>query len=443
MLQQDSEVELRVEKPVAGGRMLARHDGQIVLVSGAIPGERVRARVEDVGRSMAFASVIDILEPVSARRRPDGDPLCGGNVYAHIAYDTQVEIKREVLRDALRHGGRIEWDAELPVAASPDRGYRMRARLHVRRGNAGFFREGTHDLCDAACSGQLLPEALDAVRQFVERTPRAWLDAIDALELAENIAADQRVLHVLWSPQVRAPKTMPPETWDVDHLEGLTGISVDHPMSGRPRQISGAVTVSDPLTALLDADAPPQQLLRHASSFFQANRFLLPQLAAAVARWVDADPRGPIIDLYAGVGLFAVTLAARASANAREPRTIIAIEGDPSSARDLKINAQAFGPRVQVEHTSVEQYLARATAPTRDATLIVDPPRTGMSRDALKGAIALRAARVIYVSCDVATFARDLRRLLDSGYTLDHLEAFDLFPNTAHVESLAVLSRRD
>src|SRR5690242_6766856 len=145
MLQQDSEVELRVEKPVAGGRMLARHDGQIVLVSGAIPGERVRARVEDVGRSMAFASVIDILEPVSARRRPDGDPLCGGNVYAHIAYDTQVEIKREVLRDALRHGGRIEWDAELPVAASPDRGYRMRARLHVRRGHAGFFREGTHD----------------------------------------------------------------------------------------------------------------------------------------------------------------------------------------------------------------------------------------------------------------------------------------------------------
>ncbi len=137
-----------------------------------------------------------------------------------------------------------------------------------------------------------------------------------------------------------------------------------------------------------------------------------------------------------------MTLAARAS-DPEISRTIIAIEGDPSSARDLRINAQAFGTRVQVEHTSVEHYLARATAPTRDATLIVDPPRTGMSRDALKGAIALRAARVIYVSCDVATFARDLRRLLDSGYALDHLEAFDLFPNTAHVESLAVLSRRD
>jgi 23S rRNA (uracil1939-C5)-methyltransferase len=456
MLQEDSEVELLVEKPVAGGRMLARHEGQIVLVAGAIPGERVRARVEDVGRSMAFASVVDILEPVDARRRPDGDPLCGGNVYAHIAYDTQVDIKREVLRDALRHGGRIEWERELPVAASPDRGYRMRARLHVRRGHAGFFREGTHDLCDAACSGQLQPQALDAVRQFIERTPRPWLDAIDALELAENIAADQRVLHVLWSQQAKPPRTMPPESWDVDQIAGLTGLSVDHPMSGRPRLISGSATVSDPLTMLIEVglesrdacDARDAQLQRHAASFFQANRFLLPQLTSTVARWVDAvdGPSGPIIDLYAGVGLFAVTLAARA-ARAPEPDsqrqpTIVAIEGDPLSARDLKVNAQPFGARLQVEHTSVEQYLARATRHA-DATLIVDPPRTGMSRDALKGAIALRAARVLYVSCDVATFARDLRRLLDSGYCLDHLEAFDLFPNTAHVESLAVLNRQD
>jgi len=148
-------------------------------------------------------------------------------------------------------------------------------------------------------------------------------------------------------------------------------------------------------------------------------------------------PDGPVVDLYAGVGLFAMALAA----TGREG--IVAIEGDPSSAHDLRLNAESFGPRVVVEHSSVEQYLAEAPASdwAREATLIVDPPRTGMSREALTAIIGLRASRILYVSCDVATLARDLHRLIESGYTLAHLEAFDLFPNTAHIESLAVLQR--
>jgi 23S rRNA (uracil1939-C5)-methyltransferase len=451
MLHEDQQIDLLIEKPVAGGRMLARHDGQVVLVAGTMPGERVRVRIERVGRGVAFGAVVEVLEPAADRRSPDGDPLCGGNVYAHVAYPAQPAIKREVLRDGLRHGGRIEWPGDLPVASSPERDYRMRARLHVRAGRVGFFREGTHDLCDARCTGQLLPAALDAIEQFVSTTPKPWLDAIDAIELAENIAGDQRTLHVLWSSRIRPPRSMPPETWNIDALPGVTGVSMDNPLSGRARIVSGSPTVSDPIARLIAApDAPagaeppsqepplqePQsqqpQLQRQASSFFQANRFLLPPLVSAVARQVGD---GPVVDLYAGVGLFAVTLAALGRDR------LIAIEGDPSSAHDLRINAEPFGARVSVEHASVEQYLTALPAPppTNDLTLIVDPPRTGMSREALAAIIGLRAARVVYVSCDVATLARDLRRLLESGYTLDHLEAFDLFPNTAHIESLAVL----
>jgi 23S rRNA (uracil1939-C5)-methyltransferase len=100
---------------------------------------------------------------------------------------------------------------------------------------------------------------------------------------------------------------------------------------------------------------------------------------------------------------------------------------------------------IQVEHSSVEHYLERlASTPlsssSSSSTLIVDPPRTGMSKQALDGVLRARASRLVYVSCDVATLSRDLRRMIDAGYRLDHLEAFDLFPNTAHVESLAVLS---
>jgi 23S rRNA (uracil1939-C5)-methyltransferase len=457
MLRDNQQVDLLIEKPVAGGRMLARHEGQVVLVGGTIPGERVRVRIDRVGRGVAFASLIDILAPSPDRRTPHADadtgagasdPLCGGNVYAHVAYAAQPAIKREVLRDALRHGGRLEWPGDLPVAASPEHGYRMRARLHVRGGRAGFFREGTHDLCDARCTGQLLPETLDAIEPFIAATPKSWLDAIDAIELAENLDGDQRALHVLWSTRVRPPRSLPPDAWNIETLPGLTGISMDNPFSGRARTVSGVPIVSDPLARIIDLDANidvDARLQRQASSFFQANRFLLPQLVAAVTRHACADAdasaaSGPILDLYAGVGLFAVCLAA----SGRD--RIIAIEGDPVSAHDLRLNAQPFATRLAVEQTSVEQFLAQASASASasaaaDATLIVDPPRTGMSREAITAIIGHRARRLIYVSCDVATLARDLRRLLDSGYTLTHLEAFDLFPNTAHIESLAVLTR--
>jgi tRNA/tmRNA/rRNA uracil-C5-methylase (TrmA/RlmC/RlmD family) len=486
--------------------MLARHEGQIVLVNGVIPGERVRARVTRTARGVAFADVVDVIDAAASRRAATLDPACGGNVYAHVRYDAQIDIKRAVVRDALAHGGRIAWTGDLPVAASPEQAYRLRARLHVRHGRAGFFREGTHALCDASSTGQLRADTLAAVRAFTERTPREWLDAIDAIELTENIPADQRALHLVWSTHASIPSDLPPE-WDIASLTGITGLSGVLRTSGRVGTISGTPFVSDPISALLAPDAtagaiaaPPPvpfaaspraessgaddrtagalgdegvsgrlagatpalpdasdhdqlsgsiprvgdaaavaepQLQRHASSFFQANRFLLPRLVASV---VQHAGDGPVVDCYAGVGLFAVSLAAAAPGRA----DILAIEGDPSSARDLLVNAQPFGDRIRVRHESVEHALVGADAPAPDsaATLIVDPPRTGMSREALDGVLRVGAARLIYVSCDVATLARDLRRILDHGYELTHLEAFDLFPNTAHVESLAVLVRK-
>ena len=272
MLKAGALVELTLEKPVAGGRMLARHDGQVVLVAGAIPGERVRARIDRVNKGMAFATTLAAIQPSPARREVVGDPLCGGTVYAHVAYAEQAAIKREVLRDALRHGGRIEWPGDLPVTSSPEHSYRMRARLHVRKGRVGFFREGTHDLCDCAGTGQLLPESIEAVRAFVDATPRAVRDAIDAIELTESIAADERVLHVLWAPHTRI-NTMPLDgIWRLDrperneaqsnpsnlsNLSKLTGITCDDPSTGLARTISGQPWVSDPLDALIRSTASP------------------------------------------------------------------------------------------------------------------------------------------------------------------------------------------
>jgi 23S rRNA (uracil1939-C5)-methyltransferase len=146
---------------------------------------------------------------------------------------------------------------------------------------------------------------------------------------------------------------------------------------------------------------------------------------------IPAD--GHVVDLYAGVGVFSV---AAASAGHTE---MTAVEGDRSSARDLRHNARALAPRIHAKTVSVEQFLAAARQ-TID-TVIVDPPRTGLSRDAADGVLRASPQRIVYVSCDPPTLARDARRLFDAGYALDSIRAFDLFPNTAHVETLAVFLR--
>jgi 23S rRNA (uracil1939-C5)-methyltransferase len=173
------------------------------------------------------------------------------------------------------------------------------------------------------------------------------------------------------------------------------------------------------------------RLQHHALAFFQGNRFLLPVLADRVRSLV---PPGPVVDLYAGVGLFAVTLAASGW------DSVVAVESDRAAAADLRANAAPFGDVLQPVEMGVEGYLA--THPVgREATIVLDPPRTGMSKEAAAAIAGQEAGRLVYVSCDVATFARDTRRLLDAGYNLDHLEAFDLFPNTAHVEVVARFAR--
>jgi 23S rRNA (uracil1939-C5)-methyltransferase len=158
---------------------------------------------------------------------------------------------------------------------------------------------------------------------------------------------------------------------------------------------------------------------------------LLQQLAAHVISEVPRESR--LFDLYAGTGLFAI-----AAATVRGVR-VTAIEGDPVAARDLDANVNAAATDVETRHQPVEMFMRHVDA--APDTLIVDPPRTGMSREAVAGAIGLGAKRVIYVSCDVATLARDARRLVDAGYLLERVTAFDLFPNTPHVETVAVFDQ--
>ncbi len=435
MISPGAVIDLTIEKPAAGGRMIARHEGQVLLVHAAIPGERVRAVVERVGQGVVYATAMDVLEPSPDRRTGISDWACGGNVYAHIAYPRQLQLKAEIIADALARIGKMTLEAPVPVVSSPEEGYRMRARFHVRGRRLGYFREGTHGLCDPASTRQLLPNTCALVEALSAAIGDGRLDGVTEIELGENVPATERALHVeLARPQV------PQGLAGLAALPSVVGIAASFGTAGRGAggasrrtvTVGGTACVLD--TLRLPGGAGPHvdvRLQHHAQAFFQANRYLLADLAGRV---VSLVPDGPVLDLYAGVGLFSASLAALGR------DSVVAVEGDRAGAADLRANAAPFGPALAPVEAAVEGYLA-AHPTSAETTIIVDPPRTGMSREASAALAAQKAQTLIYVSCDVATFARDARKLVDAGYRLSHLEAFDLFPNTAHVEALGVFSR--
>jgi tRNA/tmRNA/rRNA uracil-C5-methylase (TrmA/RlmC/RlmD family) len=424
-------VELIIERPVAGGRMLARADGRVVLVAGAIPGETVRARIERVERGVAFARVEAVLTPSPDRREPFFDAACGGGVYAHVDPARQVALKRDVILDGLRRGAGLTWEQPLAVAASPERGYRLRARLHVRDGRIGFFKEGTHALCDAAPSAQLAADTLDAAQRLVDALGAVFGGpSAESLEISENLDGSERAVHLHPADRALVATAVPAPLAARLLVDGLTGVSVAA-SGGGAQTLAGDPRVGDDLARLVRGARSGVRLRRHAASFFQGNRFLAGELAFAV---VDAVPDGPAWDLYAGVGLFAAALCATGHDR------VTAVEGDAVTGADLRANAQAFGGALTVDARAVEDVLASTALPA-DATVIVDPPRTGLSKAATASLSASAVRRVVYVSCDVATLARDIKVLAAAGFAVVSLAGFDLFPNTAHVETLAVLQR--
>ena len=416
---------LTIEKPAAGGRMIARVDGQVVLVSGTIPGEQITARVERVGRGVAYAEAVTIERPSEDRRVVDGDPQCGGCLYAHITYARQLEIKSLVIQDAFARIGHLALPNPVLVSGSPEAGYRMRARLHVREGQIGLFREGTHDICDVRRTGQLREDTCDLLDRLGAGLRSLGMAGVREVEVAENLDASQRVVHLERNTPlaIRALSGL-------GLADGLTGLTASSPSAG-----SGVAVISgDPhVVDVLAVDEVEIRLRRHVLAFFQGNRFLLPALVSHVVSHVAHGDR--VIDLYAGTGVFAL-----AAARARGAR-VTAVEGDLRGATDLAFNAKEAEGRVTPLHQAVEAFVASPTH-DRPSVLVVDPPRSGMSKDALRGAISLRASVIVYVSCDVATLARDARQLVDAGYGLEYVKGFDLFPNTPHVESVATFRIR-
>jgi tRNA/tmRNA/rRNA uracil-C5-methylase (TrmA/RlmC/RlmD family) len=413
-------IVLDVERPAVGGRMIARHDGRIVFVAGAIPGERVEARLERQQRQVAWAETTRVLEASPDRVAVPPGLACGGQVLAHIADQRQRTLKAEMITDALRRIGKIADAPAVTVEGGPADGYRTRARLHLRHGRVGFFEDGSHRLCEIAAARQLSEVSSEVVGRLAEALV-AVAPAVDAeIEWAEDVPGTTRLAHltVAGAGDGAGLAGLSP----VAGVDGASWSAADA-ARGTVRHLWGSDRVVDHLRV---AGGATVAVAHGPRAFFQSNRYLLQPLADDVIGRLA----GPVLDLYSGVGLFALLAAAMGP--------VIAVEGDDASAADLVHNA-APHPGITVHRQAVERHLA---GPRDDvATVLVDPPRTGLSAAAVDGLLAWAPARLVYVSCDPATLARDLRRFLDGGYRLGAVRGFDLFPRTGHVETVVTLDR--
>ncbi|HEY1402816.1 MAG TPA: class I SAM-dependent RNA methyltransferase [Pyrinomonadaceae bacterium] len=384
-------VEVEIERIVPGGAGLAHADGYTFFVTLAAPGDRVRACVERVRGKVAFASVSEIINPSPARVEPPCPYFgrCGGCDFQQLNYDAQLQAKVEIIRDCLRRIARIEPPADIPVTPSPAIWrYRSRARWQhdpVRQ-HIGYYELASHRICDVVECPVVLPEVQDKLSHL-----RATLGdggEFDDTEEFQAVAGDDGV------------SLLPPLAED-DARE-------------RYRDLGG------------------ERYRFNADCFFQINHALLEPLLAEALKGATGERA---VDLYCGVGLFTLPLARRFA-------RVMAVEGNAAATDFARRNlAEAQLANASVHTARVGEWLAahaRSLAPVD--FLLLDPPRAGAEPDALAGILALKPRRISYVSCDPATLARDLRVLFDAGFALDSVRAFDMFPQTHHVETVVHLT---
>jgi 23S rRNA (uracil1939-C5)-methyltransferase len=421
------ELELRIEKGVYRGLGLARHEGRVIFVPRAFPDERLRARVTDVERGFARAVAEATLEP-SPGRRPAPCPhaeRCGGCVYQELDYTFQVALKRDILAEALRRAG-VAFDGAIDVAAGPETGWRTRATFHFdARADGlrlGLHEEGTHSVVDIERCLQLTPamdEAMRGLKQALSGRRDLW-SKLRNLHLASGLDAGL----VATLETSLAPAEVAALVPLRSAAPGLTGFAALTEEQGRPAFVllHGSPWLGHRVSGLA--------LKSHARAFFQGNRFLVEDLVRCVLDLAPADR--PALDLYAGVGIFALTLARRGQA-------VRAVEADEIAADDARENARRLSiSGFRMETSDVRRALAAWPAEKHEV-VILDPPRTGAGLDVVELIAARRPRAVVYVSCDPPTLGRDLAHFAKQGYRMDALRAFDMFPDTFHVEAVVRL----
>ncbi len=389
-------LDVKIERLLPGGVGLAHAEGQTIFVSLAAPGDVLRVEIERTRGKVAFASIREVLEPSPVRMEPPCLYFgrCGGCDFQQLTYEAQLATKVEIIRDCLHRIAQIELPSEIKIHPAPKQWqYCTRANWQVDaiRNLLGYFARGSNDVCDVEYCAVLVPG------------------------LQETLERVRAKLH-------EGSMTLP--------LKNIEAVGGDEGVSVSP-------SIGELQTTVVSRRVGPETYHFSAESFFQINNDLLEPLLAEALRETEKNENGRgnlAIDLYCGVGLFTVPLA-------RRFERVVGIEANSRATAFARQNLE-FG---KLENAAIvtsrvgdwlQQY-SRTVGPVD--FLLLDPPRTGAENRDIAGILALRPRKISYVSCDPATLARDLKKLIAAGYALDSIVAFDIFPQTHHVETVVRL----
>lgn len=419
---------VRVEKMVYGGDGLAYHEGKPVFVPFVLPGEVLDVFPIQESRKLIRALPGEMKETAGERieARCPYFARCGGCHYQHLPYEKQLALKVDILRETLRRLGKLDWQDEIHAHPSPPWNYRNRVQLKLAPHPAipdalqlGYHRAGSNTLL-AIEECPLSSAKLNQLIVVLNRLSRERA-LPPSLRGVEGFVDDRD--HTLWLT-LRAPHI------DFDRAALLEELrtALDALLSVEFHETSTDQRSTDGLGWVYYSVGAHRLRVSH-GSFFQVNRHLLGLLSERVA----AEAGGQVaLDLYAGVGLFTRVLAEKFA-------RVVAVESNPAAAADLAANVAELAG-VEARATAVADFLLRF--PEKCDVAVVDPPRAGLERGAAEALLELAPPRMVYLSCDPATLARDLSRL-QPRYRLTALELFDLFPQTFHIETLARLERAD
>lgn len=423
-------MNLTIEKMIYGGDGLARSPaGKTVFVPFVLPGEEVTVEITEEKTGFIRANLKELLQTSEKRIAPLCPYFgnCGGCHYQHSNYEYQLEVKAAILRETFQRTGKFTWDNEILIHSSEPWNYRNRTRMKVSTQAdfvLGYYRAASNELLaveSCPISSPLINRAIQRIWELgrEHRVP----DGITEIEFF----ADHEDLALLLEIYAVRPTSGVQQFFldlreRVPELRGLSLFSLAGTNASGSPQL--AETVGE---GLLNYRAGEWTFRVSAGSFFQTNRFLVDDLVRTVVKDVSGRMA---LDLYSGVGLFANHLSKRF-------HQVFAVESNQAALDDLKANAQK---NVNLAAATTEQFLQKSLNLNPDL-VVADPPRAGIGERATKLLAALRVPRIIYLSCDPTTLARDLRLLLDFGYRIEEVHLIDLFPQTFHIESLVRLAR--
>ena len=439
-------MEFLIEKLVYGGDGLARlradeRGGKTVFLPFVLPGETVDATITESRPGFARARLNNVLTPSSERVAPECRYFsrCGGCQYQHIAYKAQVGFKGEILRETLRRTARLELDCEIQLHPSGPWHYRNRTRMRLQHTPAfalGYFRANSHELLpveECPISSTLINQTIAAV--WGEGRAGKVPASVHGLQFFANHDDSWLLVELYVRPQSVKEEAEKFARALMTQLSAVAGVALfaTSPVEDESRQLAPLTSTRSEDAAVIGEDhltyrAADRDYRVSAGAFFQTNRFLTAELVKVATEGASGSTA---LDLYAGVGLFTLPLASKFS-------EVIAVEASPHAVADLQHNAPA---NVKPVRATTEAFLEKEAARLKPDFILLDPPRAGLGEKATAALGRTSTGLVTLVSCDPATLSRDLRLLLESGFEVEQAHLFDLFPQTAHMETVLRLVR--